>query len=290
MWLLIGGDSEIARAAHRSVTEHGQASAATTRRADRVAPDRPHLDLAKPLDDWAPPPETDAACIFAAIARLADCANDPAGSSHINVMQTLVLIDKLIARGVFVLFLSTNQVFDGQTPQVPPDAPLSPVSEYGRQKARTENELRARMNGGAPIAILRLAKVVSLDMPLIDGWAKALSRGESIRAFDDMMLAPTPTELVVQAIAALMKDRKPGIFQFTGPKDASYAQVGDYTARKLGADPALVTRVTAASAGMPTGATPRNTTMDSTFLRQRHGIAAPEAFDVIDAVLDNLRL
>ena len=87
-------------------------------------------------------------------------------------------------------FLSTNQVFDGSVPEMAADAPASPVSEYGRQKARVEAALRARMDQGAPVAVLRLAKVVSRDMPLIRGWVDALSAGKPIRAFHDMTLAP----------------------------------------------------------------------------------------------------
>ncbi len=285
MYLLVGGDSEIGAAAQRAFAARGQRSAATTRRPDRAAADRPLLDLAQPLDAWQPPDGTKAACIFAAIARLADCANDPEGSARVNVTQTLALVDRLVARGTFVLFLSTNQVFDGETPNVPADALPSPVSAYGRQKARAEAGLRERMADGAPVAILRLAKVVSPNMALIKGWAETLSRGKPIRAFHDMVLAPTPTGLVIDAIAALMDDRKPGIFQFTGPTDISYAEVGDHVARRLGADPALVARGDAASAGMPPGATPRHTTLDSTLLRERYRIIAPGPFDVVDAVL-----
>jgi hypothetical protein len=55
----------------------------------------------------------------------------------------------------------------------------------------------------------------------------------------------------------------PGIFQLSGPRDVSYAEVADYIARKIGADPALVQRVSAYSAGLPEGSTARNTTLDS---------------------------
>src|SRR5882757_3776887 len=143
MWLLIGGDSEIGTATHQFLKARGIASAATTRRKERVAADRPCLDFAAPLDDWEPPAGTTAACFFAAIARIAACDADPQGSAHVNVTQTIALADKLMARGISVLFLSTNQVFDGTVPNVPPDAPHSPVTEYGRQKARTETMLRA---------------------------------------------------------------------------------------------------------------------------------------------------
>jgi len=169
MFLLVGGDSEIGAATYLHLKAAGRIAAATTRRRQLAGPDRPLLDLAADLSSWAPAPETSAACIFAATARLADCAADPAGSATINVLQTLTLAERLTARNIYVLFLSSNQVFDGSVPHVRADAPTCPLSEYGRQKARAEAVLRERMLGGAPIGILRLAKVVSANMPLLHG-------------------------------------------------------------------------------------------------------------------------
>jgi dTDP-4-dehydrorhamnose reductase len=284
MFLIVGGDSEIGAATYRAMKAQGHAVAATTRRHDRVAPDRPLLDLAAPLDDWAPPSGTRAVCICAAIARLAACADDPQGSAHVNVVQTLALAKRLLASDIAVLFLSTNQVFDGRTPHVPADAPHSPVSEYGRQKARTETALREQIAGGAPVAILRLAKVVSDRMPLVDSWVRELAAGKPIRAFNDMPLAPTPTELVCSAIAALLADRARGIFQLTGPRDVSYADIGRFLAGYLDAEPQLVNETSARSAGLPEGATPKHTTLDSSLLRVHYGLEAPDVWDVVQRV------
>jgi dTDP-4-dehydrorhamnose reductase len=281
MFLIIGGDSEIGAAASRAMRERHWPVAATTRRRDRADPDRPFLDLSAPLDDWAPPPGAKAACLCAAIARMAACAADPAATAQINVDQTLALIDKLIARDIYVLFLSTNQVFDGRTPHVPADAAHAPVSEYGRQKARTETALRERMARNAPVAILRLAKVVSPRMPLLDGWAADLSAGKPVGAFSDMMLAPTPTDLVCAAIGALLEDRASGIFQLTGPRDASYAEVARFIAARLGAAPSLVKETSAGAAGLPEGATPPNTTLDSRLLCDRYRLQVPDIWQVI---------
>ncbi len=111
-----------------------------------------------------------------------------------------------------------------------------PVSEYGRQKARTEAVLCDHMARGAPVAILRLAKVVSPGMELFRGWIEALSSDKPIRAFHDMTLAPTPMDIAVAAISNLMRHQVPGIFQLTGPYDVSYFDVGRYLAQRLGAN------------------------------------------------------
>jgi len=282
MFLIVGGDSEIGAATHLALKRSGVAVLTTTRRLDQVRPERPLLDLAGPLDAWEPPPETRSVCICAAVARLAACAADPAGSARINVVQTLALIERLTARGIHVLFLSTNQVFDGCTPNLAADAPYSPVSEYGRQKAFVETVLRAQMAHGALIAILRLAKVVSVHMPLFAGWIRDLSMGKMIRAFHDMTLAPTPTDLVCMAIVALLQDQASGIFQLTGPRDVTYAEAARYIASNIGAEAALVREASALEAGLPVGATPSHTTLDSSALHQRYGISPPDVWEVLE--------
>ena len=289
MFLVVGGDSEIGAATFRAMQAQGLPVAATTRRREAVAPDRPLLDLAAPLDDWAPPPGTKAACLCAAVARLAACADDPQGSAHVNVVQTLALIEKLLARDIAVLFLSTDKVFDGRTPHQRADAPHSPLCEYGRQKARTEATLMKYIANGAPVAILRLAKVVSDDMPLIAAWVKDLAAGKPIRVFNDLALAPTPTDLVCAAIIALLEDRARGIFQLTGPRDVTYADIGRFLAAYLDADPALVVEASARAAGLPEGSTPQHTTLDSSRLRVHYGLEVPDVWEIVQRVAANAK-
>ena len=282
MFLIIGGDSEIGEAAYHAMRAQGKPVAATTRRLERVTSDRPFLDLADSLDYWEPPQGTRAACVCAAVARLATCATDPEGAARINITQTLTLTDRLLARGIYVLFLSTNQVFDGRVPRVAGDAAYSPVSEYGRQKARTESLLREHLNHGALAAILRLSKVVSPAMPLIRDWIEALRAGRRIRAFYDMTLAPVPIDLVCMAILALMDDRARGVFQLTGLADVSYVAMARFLAARLGVDLELVCAMSARDAGLPEGIGPENTTLCSNALKERYGILAPEPWSVIE--------
>jgi dTDP-4-dehydrorhamnose reductase len=287
MFLIVGGDSEIGGAAFAALKAENQPGAATTRRRDRAGSDRPFLDLAAALDGWEPPEAVTSACVCAAIARLADCAADPEKSAHVNVSQTLALADKLLRRGIYVLFLSTNQVFDGSIAQAPPDTAHSPVSEYGRQKARTEAALLEHMARGAPLGILRLAKVASPHMPLLQRWIADLAGGKPIGAFGDMTLAPAHIASVCSAISVLLTERASGIFQLTGPRDVSYAEVGRFLAGKLGVEPSLVQVTNARAAGVPEGATPLHTTLDSSALRERFGLEVPDPWQVIESVMSS---
>jgi dTDP-4-dehydrorhamnose reductase len=284
--LLVGGDSEVAGAAASHLRACGYDVIVTTRRRGAITADRPFLDLAQPVGEWQIPDGIRSACLCAAIARLNDCARDPEGSARINVTGTVALTDRLLARDIPVLFLSTDKVFDGTRPQVPAATRPCPVSEYGRQKAAAEAALGERMKQGAPITILRLAKIVSPGMALLCEWRDSLRGGKSIRAFDDMVMAPTPIALVAAAIERLLAEPASGIFQLTGPRDIVYSDVADYLARGAGADPALVERVSAYSAGLPPGSTARHTTLDSSALRERFGIVVPDAREVIDSIVE----
>jgi dTDP-4-dehydrorhamnose reductase len=287
MFLVIGGDSEIGAATYRAMKAQDRAVAVTTRRRERIAPDRPFLDLAAQFDSWEPPQQTRAACICAAVSRIAVCAADPQGTANLNVNQTLALIENLVARDIFVLFLSTNQVFDGRVPRARADMPYSPVSEYGRQKVAVERVLRGRMAQGAPVAILRLAKVISPDMPLIAAWVADLSSSKPIRAFRDMPLAPIPTDLVCTAIGALLEDHDSGISQLSGPRDVAYADIGRFVAGHLGADLSLVKEISARDVGLPDGVTPLNTTLDGSLLRERYGLEVPDVWEVVERVISS---
>lgn len=286
-FLLLGGDSEIGAATAQYLRNLGVSPIVTTRRRQHAEAVRPFLDLAQPLTEWRPPADTGAACILAGVTRLLACEKDPEASSFINVTQTIALAEKLLERGIAVLFLSTDKVFDGSRPHVPVGAPVCPASEYGRQKACVEAALEKHIRAEAPVAILRLAKVVSPGMPLLQQWVTALSAGEPVRAFFDMSMAPTPVTIVASAIAGLLEQRARGIFQLTGPRDVSYAEVAFHLARKIGADLHLVTPVSAHSAGMAKGSTAPHTTLDSSAIRERLGIIVPDPWTVIDDACRN---
>jgi dTDP-4-dehydrorhamnose reductase len=286
--LIVGGDSEIGVAAAEFMRRRGHAVAVTTRRRNTVAADRPFLDLSIPFDDaWAPPRGARAAYLCAAVARLGDCAADPAASALVNVTRTLALADRLLAHGVPLVFLSTDKVFDGTRASVPAEAPTCPISEYGRQKAAAEAALRELMARGAPVAILRLAKIVSPGMTLLRQWKADLAGGKPIRAFFDMMMAPTPVSVVAAALECLLCEPITGVFQLSGPRDVAYSAVAERLAGKLGADRALVQPVSAYTAGLPEGSTARHTTLDSTALRERFGIAVADAWEVMDDIIES---
>ena len=223
MFLVVGGDSEIGRISGGAARDAGggdDAAGRAARTSQRIV-----LDVTEEAGwHFAPPAGVTSACILAAVARLGECEQDPAGSARVNVAGTLSLAERLIARGVHVLFISkATRCSTARPRRWQAAAPAAPASEYGKQKARTEAALRAYMQRGAPVAILRLAKVVSPATALLRDWTAALTAHKPIRAFHDLDHgAGRGRDRQVRAMGGpRWASARAGIFQLSGPRDVS---------------------------------------------------------------------
>lgn len=204
--LIIGKHSLIGGALYAKLQKNNISVSATTRET---------LDLANPTI-WRLP-RADIAYLCAAITKLNTCERDPAATRRINVEGISALARQLSEAGTFVVFLSSNQVFDGTKPhRRAADVPC-PINEYGRQKAEAE---QAVLSAGG--AVLRLTKVIAPGDARILEWKTRLTAGQTIAASDDLYLAPVTMDQVTTALAAIGTSHKSGIYQLSGPEDCSY--------------------------------------------------------------------
>lgn len=285
--LIVGGDSLIGGHAARRLAGTGLTVHATTRRTDGAlrSPDRPFVDLA--AEEWAAldGARYRTAVLCAAVARLADCRRDPAGAAAVNVTGTVALARRLAEQGTRVLFLSTNQIFDGTTAPQRADALPNPVTEYGRQKAAAEAGILALPGA----AVLRLTKIVHPGMALFDGWAADLRAGRPVSPFGDFRFAPVAVELVAETILRLShleSAEMAGIWQLSAPADITYADAARHIAERLGCDPALVRPVFGSAADALGGDLPPPfSALDGSRVRDRLGLTPPDAATAVAACL-----
>lgn len=270
--LVIGGNSTIGAALMEELQRRGISAHATTRRTDS---EFLSLDLAAPPSSWPTLPVCDVAFLCAAITKLDACENDPAGTKLINVERTIEIARRLHAQGSFVVFLSSNHVFDGSKPFRRHDEASCPVNQYGTQKAESEKAILALGNS----AVLRLTKIIASPFPLFSQWREQLRAGERLRAFTDMAVAPVPLAIAVEALIALGEAQQPGIWQLSGPRDAHYYELAVALARKLGADETLVQPSTTREAGIPASFAPTYSTYEQ---RLPAAIAVPDPLDLLE--------
>lgn len=277
--LIVGGDSLIGGALGKSLEAAGHKVLGTTRRKDLVGERRIFLDLSSPAERWPQLPEIDVWVLAAAVTRLEDCRKDPVGSRRVNVDGIIELANRAMAQNVHLLFLSTDQVFDGRVPHREAESVPCPKSVYGSQKVEAE---RAVLGLDGNTGIIRFTKVLDRQDMLFQGWIHALRHEEGVDAFSDKMMAPVPLETAVDALVLGIERRITGILQVSGPSDISYADAAFHFASMLGVNPGLVHPTRAQDAGLPPEDTPSHTTLDTRRLNEEFGFYIPEALDALN--------
>jgi dTDP-4-dehydrorhamnose reductase len=279
--LVVGGDGRIARALIPALERDGYRVLATTRRS--ASPPGLALDLAEVARSRSVSlPACDVAFVCAAMSGYAECRNDEARARAVNAEAPAAIARALVGRGAQLVLLSTNGVFDGDTPfRAAGDAPDG-ATAYGRSKALAEAGLRA-IDPAA--AVLRLTRVFVPGEPLLAGWAERLRAGQPVEAFADMVAAPVHVDHVVAALLAIARRRSAGIRQLSARREVTYVEIARHIAKRVGASPELVSPVPAATRSIGPGEAPRHASLACEGDLADFGLAPIDPLDVVDAVL-----
>ena len=143
-----------------------------------------------------------------------------------NVEGTLALAEKLVRQGTHVVFPSTNLVLDGLRPTSRPTRPTPRKPSTGGKRPRPNSvcgNCRALAWCGSP-------RSWDAATPLLLGWIAALRKGEAIRPFSDMPLAPVPLDFAVEALVAVAAARAEGVVQVSAEEDITYAEAARFVA------------------------------------------------------------
>ena len=276
--LVVGGDGLIGQALQGEFRSVEREFVATTRRRGEGL----QLDLAKP-HAWQIPDSIDSAVLCAAATNLAFCRDHPEEARRINVTNTLKLAEVLSEHGVFVSFLSTNLVFDGESAHVAADAPLNPRTVYGEFKGGVEREFP---NAAQDFAIIRLSKVFTRNMPLLLNWQNEFREGKTVEAFTDYRCAPIDIGTTAKAIASITTGRRAGTWQLCPEEDVSYAEIAVEVARRLEL-PADRAKGISSREKTKLEHIPKHTTLDASRAREELNLEFPPMPVVLDRVWDS---
>jgi dTDP-4-dehydrorhamnose reductase len=193
--------------------------------------------------------DADVVFLCAGQTNMRACRDNPDQSYRVNVSGTVELAEQLARQGAFVVFLSSNTVFDGATPW-PDELHLhSPVCEYGRQKSRAERLLMALPGAMSRVAVVRLSKVLSRESGIAAEFLRRVRCNEGCDAFDDLRMSPISLDYVADALIAIASRKQPGIFHLSGAEELSYAEFASRLARHANADSALIRAVSSTASG-----------------------------------------
>ncbi len=282
--LVVGGDGLIGSGVVDWLTARGERVYATTRRPANVGPTHLFLDLKQDVDDWEPPEPVETVFICAGATRMQDCEERPDETALVNVVNPGIIAAKLIARGAFIVGLSSNAVFDGTVGYRKVGDAHSPLTQYGRQQGASEKGLLAL---GSNAAVVRFAKVLSPTLPVFGGWLQSLAAGNPIRPLIDLTMAPLPRPLIVELIGRVGLARRTGMFQASGAADVPYSEAGRILVEQIGLPATLCQPATAKELGIHLLPSLRHTTLDMTESREVFGIEPPSIEEAMGFLASN---
>ncbi|MCE1195990.1 SDR family oxidoreductase [bacterium] len=231
--------------------------------------------------------------VHAAAERRPDVVDkDPAQARALNVAATGAMAAACARHGAFLLYISTDYVFDGTNPPYYPDSPVHPINEYGIMKLEGERCAAAALAGGAQAggasAGAGKPRACTLRIPILYGPVERLEES-SVSELALLLVRREPCavehwasrypahvddiaaaiEKIIDAYAAdspALASPAPGklpTFQLSGPRPFTKYEMLMSMARALGMDASFARPNAAPPAGAPR---PKDCRMDTSAL------------------------
>ena len=224
-----GESFDVVPGVRRPTPEQPGAVAIDITRADSV---RAAFDAARPS----------AVILTAAMADIDRCETDKPLADLVNHQGPVLVARECQARGIRLLFTSTDAVFDGTLAAYPEDAPPTPVNFYGHSKARAEATIRALLPSAT---IVRFSLVLGLSPhagtnSYLDKLAATLRAGRPVRTPTYEYRNPIDVSTLARLLVRLVQSEAAGIFHIGSSDKISRYELARRLARELGAATELI--------------------------------------------------
>ncbi len=281
--LIIGADSGLGSALAKHLQDYAWQITGTSRQPTKlnnntVLVDLENLDTIKNIDG-----NFDVIYMCAAITNTMYCEQNPQHSKQINCDAQLAIAEHCLELCSQLIFLSSNAVFDGSTPQVRVTASTNPRSIYGLHKARVEKSLLSMSN---KTTIFRTSKVITPDYKLIKDWQRALHNNQIIEPFNDMLLCPVPINQAIELLAAIGVKQTAPIVHISGQEDITYSELAKKLAVRLGKEH-LVQAKSSQSAGIDPAVVSKYSSLDMSETSKNYNLQPSSINDILDLVFDS---
>jgi len=201
----------------------------------------------------------------AALARVDDCERDPDRARRINAGGTAVLADLAEQARARLVLVSTDLVFDGESPPYRETDLPQPLTVYARTKLEAENAVLNRRNAVVVRVSLLFGPSRSGQPSFFDSQSNALRQGKPLTLFADEWRSPLALMTAARALLDIARSDVTGLLHLGGPERLSRLEMGQRLAAFLGVSrPNIV----AASRLQASEARPCDVSLDSSRWRE----------------------
>jgi dTDP-4-dehydrorhamnose reductase len=147
-----------------------------------------------------------------------DCEDHPDLAHKINALGTRNVARACHRAGAFMVYLSTDMVFAGDTGNYSEMDTPRPKLVYGKTKLQGEQLAAAELNA---LAICRTSGVFGKTSPLLTWLDGRLRAGLATEAYTDIFNSPTYADNLAGMIACIIMQRRAGVFHTAGAERAN---------------------------------------------------------------------
>ncbi len=203
-----------------------------------------NLDITNPLEveRIIAKYEPSAVINTAAMTNVDQCESDKENCDLLNIKAVEYLIKACTKHNVYLVHLSTDFIFDGESGPYSEEDEAKPLSYYGQSKYEAEKLL---LNSGIEYSILRTIIVYGVAAKMsrsnIVLWAKsALEKGDTVKVVNDQFRMPTLAEDLAQACILAIDKRAKGIYHVSGKDYMSVIEMVKRIAKFYKLDESLI--------------------------------------------------
>lgn len=160
----------------------------------------------------------------AAMSRTKDCERDPQQARRINVEATAHLAS--CSEEIPFVFLSSGEVFDGQSRWYrETDAP-NPINVYGRTKLEAEQQVLRNPRHTVVRIVLTAGTSLNSDRSFVEDMSRAAKGDEAMTLYGDEFRCPLPAGVIARAIWELVNQEATGLYHLGGRDRLSRWEIG----------------------------------------------------------------
>jgi len=174
------------------------------------------------------------------------CERNPELAYNVNAAATAFLADACRTQGNFLIYVSTDYVFDGERGNYGEHDQANPVNVYGKSKLLGEEEVRQK---AGKFCIARASVVFGWGRkyrPNFATWVyEKLRVGEKINVVTDQYATPTLSSDLARMLVEVAERRMNGIYHLSGSTRINRYEFAVLLARKFSLNEKLLTPVKA---------------------------------------------
>ena len=163
--------------------------------------------------------------IHAAAERRPDiCENNPEMANKLNILATENLTKVAKVVGAWILYISTNYVFDGKAPPYKPNSKTNPLNNYGKSKLGGEKAMWRNLDDACVLRLpILYGQVENIEESSVTAIAKIIKCNSEIEVDNWAIRYPTLTADVAHVCRQIIEHKNmnsnfKGIFHWSAQK------------------------------------------------------------------------